>query len=88
MPRVDGERRDFCTAMVTFTVAAPVAFGVLDKVIALPPLFMAQPDIVARDLAIEHEVAHHRGNDLLANFAAQALLGKVSKPFPRPIMTR
>ena len=53
---------------------APVAFGVLDKVIALPVLFMAQPDTVARDLAIQHELHHHRGNDLLANMAAQALL--------------
>lgn len=53
---------------------APVAFGVLDKVIALPPLFMAQPDTGARDLAIEHELQHHRANDLLANMAAQALL--------------
>ena len=58
----------------TPAIAAPVAFGVLDKVIALPPLFMAQPDRLARDLAIEHELAHHRGHDLLANFAAQALL--------------
>ncbi|OYX08777.1 MAG: hypothetical protein B7Z08_08100 [Sphingomonadales bacterium 32-68-7] len=55
-------------------VAAPVAFGVLDKVVALPPCFMAQPDRAARDLAIEHELAHHRGHDLLANFAAQLLL--------------
>lgn len=58
----------------TPAVTAPVAFGVIDKVIALPPLFMAQPDRIARDLAIEHELAHHRGHDLLANFAAQALL--------------
>ncbi len=58
----------------TPAIAAPVAFGVWDKVIALPPLFMAQPDIMARDLAIAHELAHHRGHDLLANFAAQALL--------------
>jgi len=58
----------------TPAVPAPVAFGVLDKVIALPPLFMAQPDRAARDFAIEHELAHHRGQDLLANFAAQALL--------------
>ncbi|HEU4649807.1 MAG TPA: M56 family metallopeptidase [Croceibacterium sp.] len=53
---------------------APVAFGVLDKVIALPPLFMAQPDTLARDLAIQHELQHHRGHDLLANMAAQVLL--------------
>lgn len=58
----------------TPAIAAPVAFGVLDKVIALPPLFMAQPDLPARDLAIEHELSHHRANDLLANFAAQVLL--------------
>ena len=58
----------------TPALAAPVAFGVLDKVIALPPRFMAQPDLAARDLAIAHELAHHKGRDLLANFAAQALL--------------
>ena len=58
----------------TPALAAPVAFGVLDKVIALPPLFMAQRDIAARDLAIEHELAHHKGHDLLANMAAQPLL--------------
>src|SRR5688572_23998409 len=58
----------------TPAINAPVAFGVLDKVIALPPLFMAQPDTLARDLAIQHELQHHRGNDLLANMAAQALL--------------
>ena len=58
----------------TPALAAPVAFGVFDRVIALPPLFMAQPDIAARDLAIAHELAHHKGHDLLANFAAQALL--------------
>jgi bla regulator protein blaR1 len=58
----------------TPALAAPVAFGVRDKVIALPPLFMAQPDLAARDLAIAHELAHHRGQDLLANYAAQVLL--------------
>lgn len=58
----------------TAALNAPVAFGVLDKVIALPVLFMAQPDTVARDLAIQHELQHHRGNDLLANMAAQVLL--------------
>lgn len=58
----------------TPALSTPVAFGVLDKVIALPPLFMSRRDIAARDLAIEHELAHHKGHDLLANFAAQALL--------------
>lgn len=58
----------------TPAVDAPVAFGVHDKVVALPPLFMAQGDRAARDLAIAHELAHHRGHDLLANIAAQPLL--------------
>lgn len=52
---------------------SPVAFGVVDKVIALPPGFMAWPDRTARDLALAHELAHHRGHDLLANFAVQPL---------------
>ena len=53
---------------------SPIAFGVFDKVVALPPQFMAMEDRAARDLAIAHELAHHRGHDLLANFAAQPLL--------------
>jgi beta-lactamase regulating signal transducer with metallopeptidase domain len=58
----------------TPAVGSPVAFGVTDKVIALPPRFMAMEDRAARDLAIAHELEHHRGHDLVANFAAQALL--------------
>lgn len=58
----------------TPAVDSPVAFGVIDPVIALPPRFMAMEDRSARDLAIAHELEHHRGHDLLANFAAQALL--------------
>jgi beta-lactamase regulating signal transducer with metallopeptidase domain len=58
----------------TPAVSSPVAFGVLDKVIALPPRFMAMENRAARDLAIAHELAHHRGHDLAANFAAQLLL--------------
>lgn len=55
-------------------LSAPVAFGVFDRVIALPMDFMAMEDRNARDLAIEHELAHHRGHDLLANILAQPLL--------------
>lgn len=58
----------------TPAVSAPIAFGIFDKVIALPPEFMAQHDLAARDLAIAHELAHHKGHDLLANVAAQPLL--------------
>ena len=52
---------------------APLAFGVLDPVIALPPGFMALHDRRARDLALAHELAHHRGLDLLVNVAVQPL---------------
>lgn len=55
-------------------VKSPVAFGVSDKVIALPMEFMAMEDRAARDLAIGHELAHHRGRDLLANILAQPIL--------------
>lgn len=52
---------------------SPLAFGLLDKVVALPVGFMAHPDRAARDLALEHELAHHRAHDLLANFATLPL---------------
>jgi beta-lactamase regulating signal transducer with metallopeptidase domain len=58
----------------TPAVSGPIAFGVLDRVVALPMEFMAWGDRAARDLAIEHELAHHRGGDLLANMLAQPVL--------------
>lgn len=51
----------------------PVAFGVIDKVVALPTGFMASQDRAARDLALAHELAHHRAHDLLVNMAVQPL---------------
>ncbi|HVR91072.1 MAG TPA: M56 family metallopeptidase [Novosphingobium sp.] len=53
---------------------APVAFGVLDKVVALPPGFMNRTDIAGRDLAIAHELQHHAAHDLAVNIAVQPLL--------------
>ncbi len=55
-------------------VSAPVAFGVRDKVIALPMGFMAWHDRRARDLALAHEFAHHQGHDLLINMLAQPVI--------------
>ena len=52
---------------------APLAFGVIDKVIALPDGFLAQPDRVVRDLALDHELEHHKGQDLLVNILVQPL---------------
>jgi beta-lactamase regulating signal transducer with metallopeptidase domain len=57
----------------TAATASPLAFGVFDKVIALPPGFMASPDRRARDLALAHELAHHRAHDLAFNFFALPL---------------
>jgi len=57
----------------TPATASPLAFGVLDKVVALPPEFMAWTDRTARDLALAHELAHHRAHDLAANFCALPL---------------
>lgn len=52
---------------------APLAMGVLDPVIALPPGFLALHDRTGRDLALAHELAHHRGGDLLVNILVQPL---------------
>jgi beta-lactamase regulating signal transducer with metallopeptidase domain len=57
----------------TPATTAPLAMGVLDPVIALPPGFMALHDRGARDLALAHELAHHRGGDLLVNVLVQPL---------------
>lgn len=52
---------------------SPLAMGVLDRVIALPPGFLALHDRTGRDLALAHELAHHRGGDLLVNILVQPL---------------
>lgn len=52
---------------------APLAMGVLNPVIALPSGFLALYDREARDLALAHELAHHRGGDLLVNVLVQPL---------------
>ncbi|MBX7457529.1 hypothetical protein K3152_04645 [Qipengyuania sp. 1NDH17] len=57
----------------TPAISGPMAFGVIDRVIALPVGFMTSRNRHQRDLAIEHELAHHRGGDLLANMAVQPL---------------
>ncbi len=57
----------------TPATASPLAFGVFDKVVALPQGFMASSDRRARDLALSHELAHHRAHDLAFNFCALPL---------------
>lgn len=57
----------------TPVASSPIAFGVIDKVIALPEGFMAQTEPTRRDLALAHELAHHKAHDLLANVLVQPL---------------
>ncbi|MBX7499882.1 M56 family metallopeptidase [Qipengyuania sp. YG27] len=57
----------------TPAISGPMAFGVFDKVIALPDGFMASRPRQVRDLAIAHELAHHRGHDILVNVLIQPL---------------
>jgi beta-lactamase regulating signal transducer with metallopeptidase domain len=57
----------------TPVINAPLAFGVRDKVVALPMGFLADVDSETSDFAIAHEMEHHAGGDLLALIAMQPL---------------
>lgn len=54
-------------------VPTPVAFGVFDKVVALPTGFAAGTERTARNLALRHELQHHDGGDILLNMVMQPL---------------
>ena len=55
-------------------VRGPLAFGILDRVIVLPLDFDQKFTDRQRCLALEHELAHHRCGDLVANLFAFVLL--------------
>lgn len=55
-------------------VSGPLAFGILDRVIAVPADFDQLYAERERRLALEHELAHHRSGDLVANLLAFGLL--------------
>ncbi len=55
-------------------VDGPVAVGLLRRTIAVPADFFARYNRHERELAIAHEVAHHRAGDLWANAAALVVL--------------
>ena len=55
-------------------VSGPLAFGILDRVIAVPADFDRLYAEHERRLALEHELAHHRSGDLIVNFVAFGLL--------------
>ncbi|WP_051504357.1 M56 family metallopeptidase [Sphingomonas jaspsi] len=58
----------------THAVAGPLAFGLIDRVIALPADFERRFDERERCLALDHELAHHRHLDLYTNSFAFVLL--------------
>ena len=55
-------------------VSGPLAFGILDRVIAVPADFDRLYAERERRLALEHEIAHHRSGDLIVNLVAFGLL--------------
>ena len=55
-------------------VRGPLAFGIFDRVIAVPADFERIYAEHERRLALEHELAHHRSGDLIANLFAFGLL--------------
>ena len=55
-------------------IVSPVALGIVRPLIAVPADFDCIYDTRERRLVLEHELAHHRSGDLLANLFAFVLL--------------
>ncbi len=58
----------------SMAVGGPMAFGILDRVIAVSFDFDERYEPHERRLAFDHELAHHRSGDLIVNNLAFALL--------------
>ena len=56
------------------SASGPLAFGVVRRFVAFPCDFADNFDEQERAFALAHELAHHRRGDLLANWAALAVL--------------
>jgi beta-lactamase regulating signal transducer with metallopeptidase domain len=55
-------------------LGSPVALGIFDRIIAIPSDFERRYGGDERRLVLEHELAHHRSGDLVANLFAFVLL--------------
>jgi beta-lactamase regulating signal transducer with metallopeptidase domain len=55
-------------------VAGPLAFGLFKRTIAVPDNFTKTFSSAERELALAHEMAHHKSGDLFANLAAYTVL--------------
>ncbi len=58
----------------TAAVSGPLAFGLFEKYIAVPTNFFRDYAPRERELALEHEIAHHESGDLAANFIGLLIL--------------
>lgn len=67
-------RLDTIRIVRTYALRGPMAFGLFDRVIALPADFDCRYDERQRRLALDHELAHHRSGDIIANHVAFVLL--------------
>lgn len=54
--------------------SGPLAFGLIRRVVAFPRDFAERYDAQERELALAHEIGHHRRGDLWANWVALVLL--------------
>ena len=60
--------------IVSEAVPDPLAFGLARPVVAVPPDFRARYGPEERELALAHEVGHHRRGDIAANWVALLIL--------------
>jgi bla regulator protein blaR1 len=65
---------DGVSVVASDQVAGPLAFGLFKRYIAVPRDFTKTYSPAERELAIAHEMAHHKSGDLFANLAAFIIL--------------
>jgi bla regulator protein BlaR1 len=67
-------RIDAIRVVQSAEVSSPVAFGIIDRVIAVPAAFERLYNERERRFALDHELSHHRSGDLVANVFAFVVL--------------
>ena len=68
------EVRDKVVVIASAAAPGPLAFGIVRRYVAFPADFATRYDADEQSLALQHELGHHRRRDLLANWAALAVL--------------
>ncbi|CAN5243830.1 hypothetical protein BH10PSE14_BH10PSE14_11660 [soil metagenome] len=68
------EMADGIHVIETDAARGPLAFGIWRRYVAFPRDFTERYDADERDLALAHELGHHARGDLIANWAALAVL--------------